>query len=350
MLRTKTTCIAAAVPLAVTLALIGAPDTAAAAANAAGVPAGDVYKEVFDSVSRANLDDLLKKMTGGIPVTVEGETFSITDRYLPVSKAHFRAFWSSYFLSLGIPVSELAFDTSIHAAGESQGHDLEAVLPGKKKDSVVVIVHYDSIGPHGADNPAVDDDMTGMAMLMETARILALHQGELENTVRFVAADLEELGGLEGSRHYAANLKKTAAAQGFKIVAAVDDEQSGWNCMKGDLCSDEPGTATFDVFSCSGDGAGYDFPAVGDLLASTASSFSALKVSRGCMGQNSDHYAMWEIGVPTVVFSEHDPFDNDHFDQEGGDTYDQIDMAYYFQIAQVGVTFAAKLAGLTPPG
>jgi hypothetical protein len=85
---------------------------------------------------------------------------------------------------------------------------------------------------------------------------------------------------------------------------------------------------------------------MGDALQQTATLYSGLKANRGCMGENSDHYAMWEIGVPSVVFSEHDPFNNPHFDQSGGDTYDKIDQAYYFKIAQVGVTFAATLAGI----
>jgi hypothetical protein len=100
------------------------------------------------------------------------------------------------------------------------------------------------------------------------------------------------------------------------------------------------------VFSCSGDGRGYSFNAIGDMFAETATTYSTLKVSRGCMAENSDHYAMWEIGVPAVVFSEHNPFNNDHFDQNGGDTFDKIDQDYFFKIAQVGVTFAAQLATL----
>jgi hypothetical protein len=101
------------------------------------------------------------------------------------------------------------------------------------------------------------------------------------------------------------------------------------------------------VFSCSGDGAGYDNQALGDSLAAVASSYSKLSVTRGCISENSDHYAMWEIGVPSVVFSEHDPFENPHFDKEGGDTYERIAKDYYFQIAQIGVTFAATLAGVS---
>jgi hypothetical protein len=71
-----------------------------------------------------------------------------------------------------------------------------------------------------------------------------------------------------------------------------------------------------------------------------------MHVHRDCMSENSDHYAMWEIGVPTVVYSEHDPFVNPHFDQEGGDTMAVMDTDYLVAIARVGITFQASLAGL----
>ncbi len=311
---------------------------------AVSVAPDPVYQQIFQSVSKDKLETLLKQTTGGIPVTVGAETFSITDRYLPASKAKFRAFWTQYFQALGIPVKELSFPSRNHT-GETTGHNLEAVLPGKSKDSVVIIVHYDSIGPRGreSENPGVDDDMTGMVTLMETARILAEHKNSLQNTVRFVAADYEELGELEGARRYATYLKELAQGN-FKILAAVDNEQSGWNCMTEGYC--HVAKTPVDIFSCSGDGHGYDSKALGDSLAQVAATYSTLSVVRGCMGENSDHYAMWEIGVPSVVFSEHSPASNPHFDANGGDTFDKIDKDYFFHIAQIGVTFAVSLAGL----
>ena len=222
-----------------------------------------------------------------------------------------------------------------HGNGEDQGHDVEAVLPGASPDSVVIIVHYDSIGPNGADNPGADDDMSGMATLMETARVLAAHKGKLAHTVRFVAADYEEWGGLEGARAYAKYIQDLSRNEKFKVVAAIDDEQSGWN---------EGSDNVFDVFSCGG---ATDSTAMGDMLVETAALYSKMTTTRACMGENSDHYAMWEIGVPAVVFSEHDPFNNPHFDQEGGDTFDKIDQGYIFRIAQVGVTFAARVVGVS---
>lgn len=306
------------------------------------------YQKIFDAVDRTHLLTVLREMTGYLPVKVNGTTFQITNRYAPASKAQFRAYFKQYFQELGISTQEMSYNTK-HRAGETQGHDLEAVLPGKSKDSVVIIVHYDSIGKRGQEtaNPGVDDDMTGMAIMLETAKLLAPYAGTLQHTIRFVAADYEEWAfpGLEGARFYAKYLKDLSVSQSFRILAAVDNEQSGWNCAKDRRCGDSSIGDTFDVFSCSGDSKNFNFKQIGDDLQKVAQTYSKLKVTRDCISENSDHYAMWEIGVPAVVFSEHRPFNNDHFDQRGRDTFDKIDQDYFFSIAQVGVTFAATLAG-----
>ena len=307
--------------------------TSFAALASAQAQTADPLQTVFNSVSQPRLQKLLKDMTGQNPVTVGGNTFSIKDRYLPASKANFRSYWSAFYQSLNIPVTALDYKTRYHL--EAQGHNLEAVLPGQSKDSIVIIVHYDSMGPHGADNPGVDDDMTGMAVQMETAQILKAYAGKLHYTVRFVAADYEEWGNLEGARQYAKYIKALSEKENFKIVYAIDDEQSGW----------KQGADTFDIFSCGG---ATDSTALGDLLQQTAARYGSLATKRDCIGDNSDHYAMWEIGVKSVVFSEHSPFSNPHFDREGGDTYDKIDQAYFFKIAQVGVTFAAQVVEILP--
>jgi hypothetical protein len=54
-----------------------------------------------------------------------------------------------------------------------------------------------------------------------------------------------------------------AQSQNFKIVAAIDDEQSGWN---------EGSDNVFDVFSCGG---ATDSTAMGDMLVETAACIPA---------------------------------------------------------------------------
>jgi Zn-dependent M28 family amino/carboxypeptidase len=296
----------------------------------------DPYAAVYAAVDKTKLDTLLRDMSGVNPVTVGGQTFSITNRYTPAAKADYRAYWTNYFQSLGLTVTPTTFPTP--GGAEAQGHNLEAVLPGKTTDSVVIIVHYDSTGPNGDDNPGADDDMTGMAIAMETARILTTYPGRVHNTVRFVASDLEEAGGLAGARAYAKAIKATAAAQGFKLVASIDDEQSGW----------KEGANTIDMFDHNCSNTSPSSTALSTLLKGTATKYSTMTTKNGCVDANSDLYAMWEVGVPSITYGEHDPFSNPHFDDEGGDTYDKIAHDYFFNIAQVGVTFSTQVVGIDP--
>ncbi len=305
----------------------------------------DRWQLVYNEVDGAHLLELVREMSGATPVTVNGQTFSITERYDDIGRQHFRDYWTQYMTGLGLTVTQLPYQA---ANDPRPGMDLEAVLPGPSADSFIVIVHYDSIGPAGAEtsNPGADDDMSGMAIMLETARILVAHQHELAYTVRFVASDEEELGGLAGARYYASHIKAASQAGGFALVAAVDDEQTGWDCHADNMCEDSIWPA-YDVFSCgSGSSGTYDFHAIGDQMEAITNAYSPLAVVRACMGENSDHFAMWEIGVPTVVYSEHSVFSNPHFDQEGGDTFATISGDYLTSIARPAITFQATLAGM----
>ena len=197
------------------------------------------------------------------------------------------------------------------------------------------------------ENPAVDDDMTGMAISLETARILAAHKDSLTHTVRFVAADFEEWLNprLEGARYYAGYIQKLAMAQGFKLLAGIDNEQAGWNCAVDGLCGDNSNGSVIDAFDCAKPG-NYNFPQMGIDFEKVSKTYSNMQINHGCMGENSDLYALWETGVPAIVFSEHAPFSNPHFDENGGDIFDLIDQEYFFKIAQIGITYAAQLVGI----
>jgi hypothetical protein len=320
-----------------------APPVAALDAAPDARPA--VYGDVYGAIDQDRLVTTLRELGGDVPVTVGGETYAISERYSEVGREHFRRYWRAAFEAMGLTVRAIDYQDP---QSSRPGHDLEAVLPGKSPDSIVVIVHYDSIGPPGQEtgNPGVDDDMTGMAILLETARVLVPYQGRLAHTVRFVATDEEELGGLAGARAYAHLILDEATAGGFALVAAVDDEQTGWNCMSEGACGGVATWPAFDVFSC---GDQFDNPALGDQLEAVVHDFSTIGVVRGCLGANSDHYAMWEIGVPSVVFTEHNPFGNPHFDQNGGDTFAKIDVGYFAAIARPAITFQATLIGIDPP-
>ena len=321
--------------------------TDATLAETPSLAATDHLKEIFDQVDGARLTKTMRELSGDVNVTVNGVSIRIGERFDAAGRKRFRDYWTQTMLGLGLEVNQFHYQAAGHPRA---GDNVEAVLRGPSPNSVVVIVHYDSIGPRGREttNPGADDDMSGMAIQLETARLLVAHRAQLTNTVRFVVSDEEELGGLAGARNYAAYIKALSLAEGFALVAAVDDEQSGWNCSTDGLCGDATFPA-FDIFSCgSGGGHTFDFAALGDRFAALAATYSPLHVTRGCIGASSDHFAMWEIGVPALVFSEHNPFANPHFDRAGGDTFARIDTAYLTSIARPAITFQASLAGVVP--
>ncbi|MBM3792412.1 MAG: M28 family peptidase, partial [Acidobacteria bacterium] len=104
-----------------------------------------------------------------------------------------------YFGSLDL---ETAYDQFSFGAGHSS-RNIVAVLPGRisPEYSVILCAHYDSASDQaGTLAPGADDNASGVAALMEMARILSLVP--LDFTVKFICFSAEEWG-LLGSRHYA---------------------------------------------------------------------------------------------------------------------------------------------------
>ncbi len=315
---------------------------------------------IFDAVDQQNIEKLLSEVTGAVPVTVDGATLHLSERWSAQGKASFRAYWKQYFTALGATVNEVPFPVDPAdiapehlVVGETVGHNVEAVLPGESADSLVIVVHYDSVGLQGMEkqNPGVDDDGSGLATLLEAARIFAAH-AHRKRTVRFVAADYEEISSdLLGDLAYVAYLQKEAKAKGFKIVAAADNDQTAWSCWDEHLCRKNapPANLAFRLTTCSGDSLGYDYP---DLLKGArriAATYSTMQVQAVCDGSgDTDHYAFWKAGIPAYVIEEIDADLNPHYDDNdtGDDTLAHVNTSYLFRIAQVAITYQAELAGI----
>ena len=106
--------------------------------------------------------------------------------------------------------------------GELSGTDPEAGY-------YIVCAHYDAIGTRSRDwdwrtdpAPGADDNATGVALVIESARVLADRQ--FPWSVRFIAWSGEELG-LWGSRHYAAE----ALAGDERILGVFNFDMIGFN-------------------------------------------------------------------------------------------------------------------------
>jgi hypothetical protein len=94
-----------------------------------------------------------------------------------------------------------------------------ATLKGTLNPELVYVVssHYDSV----ATGPGADDDSSGTAALLETARLMAGHPQPA--TIVFASFTGEE-AGLLGSREYV----RQAVANKIRIVAALNNDMVGW--------------------------------------------------------------------------------------------------------------------------
>jgi len=98
----------------------------------------------------------------------------------------------SHFSGLGL---ETSLDPFLYSG--QVYYNVVGRLPGTTRPSDIYIVgaHFDSV-----NNPGADDNASGVAAVMEAARVLAQH--EFEATLLFIAFDREEQG-LIGSAAYA---------------------------------------------------------------------------------------------------------------------------------------------------
>ena len=191
-------------------------------------------------------------------------------------------------------------------------NNIEAVLPGHgATDEIIVIgAHYDSV----ADSPGADDNASGVAALLELARLLA--GSTLPRTVRFVTFANEEApffyGDEMGSNLYAAR----AQAQGEHVEAMLSLETLGY-------FTDQPGSQRYPFpfslfYPDTGNFIGFvgnlsSRPlvrkAVGAFRASTAFPSEGVAAPSGIEGIHwSDHWSFWEAGYPAIMVTDTAPF------------------------------------------
>lgn len=228
--------------------------------------------------------------------------------------------------------------TVANVVGEVRGGDLA-------EEIVVVGSHYDTV----ADCPGANDNGTGVAAVIETARLL---QGrELRRTVRFVGFVNEEPPFFQtddmGSLVYA----RACKARGDRIIAMFTPETIG--CY-----SDAPGSQEYPlplleaIYPSAGNFIAFvGNPSSSALLRRTMALFRARAKfpSQGLSAPGalpgvgwSDHWAFWQEGYPAVMMTDTAPFRYAHYHRPT-DTPEKCD---YDRMARVVHPFAEVVAAL----
>jgi aminopeptidase YwaD len=218
----------------------------------------------------------------------------------------------------------------------------------KSPPPLVIAAHYDTV----QHSPGADDNASGLAVMLETARSLV--KVSLSGEVRFIAFCLEE-ENLLGSLAYAAHLRES----GQFLTGAIVLECVGFTSSQEGSQQKPPGVPIA-------------VPTMGDFLAivgNTASSrlvtgFEAaakkhvpdLKTLPLVVTGNgeqlpdtrrSDHAAFWHYGYPAIMLTDTSNFRNAHYHQPT-DTIDTLDITFMTRIADAVTAAAIELVKRSP--
>lgn len=235
-------------------------------------------------------------------------------------------------------------------------HNLEAILVGSEPEAGALVLgaHYDTV----TGSPGADDNASGVAALLEIARLLATRQSSrdspLRRTVRLVAFVCEEPPFFRtrqmGSFVYARGLRR----QGVEVEAMISLEMLGF-------FRDQEGSQSYPPLI------GWLYPRQADFVAfvgnlgSRGDVVRALRAFRGSTAfpaegiaapaavagiDFSDHLAFWKNDYPGIMVTDTAFLRNPHY-HEASDLPETLD---YERLAQVtaGLAGAAVRLATTP--
>jgi hypothetical protein len=260
----------------------------------------------------------------------------LVDRYSPENREKVRGFLTSRLEELGLSVAR--------ESGLKGAENVVAEIPGTEKPNTVLELsaHFDSVW---TGMPGADDNGSGVAAVLETARILRELPPKV--TVRIVFTDLEE-HGFWGSKAHVQGLKR----RGEKIAGAVVVDMIGYHPETND-----PSRELDIELGCESMIQDSEALWLTRTLARQFASQHAAYNERGTtltlVGEKSmpgtaDHGAYWRAGFPAILISE----DFDHATpayHKPHDKTDLINKGYLLHSVQTVVEGLTRSAGVELP-
>ena len=250
--------------------------------------------------------------------------------------------------------------------------DVIAIQRGTERPNDVVIItgHIDSrvsdVMNATADAPGANDDGSGSAAVLETARVLSQHK--FPGTIVYALLSGEEQGLFGGKL-----LADYAKAQGWNVVANLNNDIIGNSCGSDGVCD----AKTVRVFSEGPRwqgrealakaqrslGGENDSPSrnisrfLDDLADRLAIGLDVRQIWRNDrFGRGGDHTEFLNAGFPAIRFSVAvENYNQQHQDlrtENGvvyGDTFEAMDFDYLTKIVKLNAAALAALASAPPP-
>lgn len=262
------------------------------------------------------------------------------------------------------PRLQVAFDTHRVLKQGRIVKDLDVVnviatLPGtsQKDQEIIICAHYDSLNmirransipgadatdviatAEAKDAPGVSDNASGVALVMELARLMSQH--EWEKTIVFIAFAGEEQG-LFGSRGFS----KAAKELDRKIVAVFNSDIIG-NDFDGE------GRRVTDLVNVySSDPMDSPSRSLARYVRESAERyFPSMKANpvfrNDRFGRGGDHTPFADLGYAAIRFTT--PVEHYGFQHSAGDTFEHSSPSYATRVTRINAAAAGSLA-LAPP-
>jgi Zn-dependent M28 family amino/carboxypeptidase len=245
------------------------------------------------------------------------------------------------------------------------GVNVVATKRGKSADRIIIVgAHYDTVD----NTPGADDNGTGIAALLELARVLGKHT--YNKTLVLVAFDMEEIG-LLGSKVFVQKLPSDAVVEGaivFDAIGYFDEkensqripsglsllyrQQAGWvkrNRFRGNFIAvihNGKSKKLASLFAGANQSLGesiplvfmrdpLDLPALGPVLRRL---FPALKDLL-----RSDHVHFWRAKLPAIQLTDSANFRNSNYHRPT-DVIDTINFTAVEKVVQTVVITVSTLA------
>ena len=279
----------------------------------------------------------------------------------------------SRFESFGLPtVRPCETVTGSRIPNPTPVCDMVAIQRGTERPNDVVIIqgHIDSrvtdIMNSTSDAPGANDDGSGTAAVIEAARLLSKHK--FPSTIVYAALSGEEQG-LYGGK----TLADYAKAQGWNVVAVLNNDIIGNSCGSDGLCdstharvlSEGPRSQGEDDLAAKTHSLGGENDAPSRNISRFLDSLAdRLKIGLDVrqiwrtdrFGRGGDHIPFLELGYPaariSVAIENYNWQHQDLRTENGikyGDTIDHVDFAYLAKMTKLNIAALAAIASAPPP-
>ncbi len=317
--------------------------------------------EILFQVSRRQIESHLRSIEGDRSPIIKNSKWLEMHEYL-----------QRHLFSLGYFVKMQKFTYL-----RRDGYNIEAMMTDTESDvsdsRILLVAHYDTV----PNSPGADDNASGLAVLLEVARVLAEKLPEASQHVQFVFFDAEEaspelyrehvddvpefdssysIQGLYGAQAW---LKKYLATEkdDWKIKAVLNFESVGYYTKN-------PNSQQLPA------GIPVKVPNKGDFLAliTTDTGRSIQELYSSCLDdirislkyvnlvvpqkgrtlpdtRRSDHAPFWDHDIPTLFLTDTGNFRNPHY-HKPSDRVNTLDIRMIQRITQAAIMFILKMLDL----